>query len=220
MIVTLLRHGNTDANNEGWIQGHLDTDLNACGLEQAALAGKRLANTVFEAAFCSDLRRCQQTAQAVLAHHPNTPMQLVKELRERNFGTLAGKSIKELYKSGVNRDMNTYLKEHGGETEAEFEHRVIDGFQQVIVEAEKAGYQDILIVTHGGPLRCLTSWWLQEAGYQSSDGSVIKQTNHGNTAISQIRLQHSSDNQRQGTILLYNSTAHLKDPTSVAPPSV
>lgn len=76
--VTVIRHGNTDANNEGWLQGQfgkvsylycspfanavitIDTHLNSNGLNQAKSCGYRFQNESYDHAYCSDLTRCKQ----------------------------------------------------------------------------------------------------------------------------------------------------------------
>lgn len=81
LTVTLVRHGNTDANNERWIQGQVgkqlkicfskvliffsssvDTELNTVGLDQANRCGHRLKDEQFQHVYCSDLKRCKQVS--------------------------------------------------------------------------------------------------------------------------------------------------------------
>lgn len=97
--VYLVRHGETDANRNGIIQGHLDTPLNEPGTEQARLVGKALSAIQFNEAYSSDLSRAvqvclfpvsrcavrsrEQTADAILEHHTTVELCKQKELRER-----------------------------------------------------------------------------------------------------------------------------------------
>jgi bisphosphoglycerate-dependent phosphoglycerate mutase len=55
--IYFVRHGETDENRRGIIQGHLDTDLNAIGLEQSEVVAKELQSVPFDAGFSSDLKR-------------------------------------------------------------------------------------------------------------------------------------------------------------------
>jgi len=55
--IYLVRHGETDANREGVIQGQLDTQLNELGKRQAELVALRLRSISFDVALTSDLRR-------------------------------------------------------------------------------------------------------------------------------------------------------------------
>lgn len=59
-IVYLVRHGETDENRQKIMQGQLDTQLNAAGLEQAQLTANALEHVNFVAAHSSDLSRAVQ----------------------------------------------------------------------------------------------------------------------------------------------------------------
>ena len=58
--IYFIRHGETDENRQGLIQGHLDTDLNAIGLEQSEVVAKELRSLPFDAGFSSDLKRAMK----------------------------------------------------------------------------------------------------------------------------------------------------------------
>ena len=55
--VYIVRHGETQENRDGIIQGQRDTALNAIGLEQARMAGEALKDAKLGIAFSSDLSR-------------------------------------------------------------------------------------------------------------------------------------------------------------------
>lgn len=55
--VYLVRHGETDANRDGIIQGQLNTPLNDIGRKQASLVGEALRDIPFDIAYSSDLDR-------------------------------------------------------------------------------------------------------------------------------------------------------------------
>ena len=62
--ITLIRHGETEANASGRWQGHGDSPLSAIGEAQAAELGRALAEgPAFDAVYCSDLRRAVSTAR-------------------------------------------------------------------------------------------------------------------------------------------------------------
>ncbi|KAI8338104.1 histidine phosphatase superfamily, partial [Chlamydoabsidia padenii] len=183
LLITLIRHGNTDANKQRILQGQTDTVLNELGHRQAALVGKRLANEHFDKVYCSDLTRCKQTAQAILdIHHQDTPITYLSGLRERSFGDLSNQPISHLFALG----QKVCVKTHGGETEQEFTTRVLDTYNDLVKEATTANYQHILIVTHGGPLRSLCLWWSRDCQYDGSRDR-LRRGHHGNTGLSQIR---------------------------------
>src|SRR5687768_7173665 len=65
----LLRHGQTDSNAAGVVQGHLPVPLNDLGRRQAALLAARLtvASPRIGRVISSDLPRAAQTAQPIAA---------------------------------------------------------------------------------------------------------------------------------------------------------
>lgn len=64
--IYLVRHGETDYNRFGIIQGQLDTNLSELGVEQAKQVGNHLKNVKFDYVFSSDLNRASNTAQEII----------------------------------------------------------------------------------------------------------------------------------------------------------
>ena len=62
----IVRHGETDWNWAGRIQGQSDTPLNERGRGQARALGAALREVPIDAAYCSDLARARETAELVL----------------------------------------------------------------------------------------------------------------------------------------------------------
>ena len=93
-----IRHGRTAWNEEGRFQGHLNSDLNAVGLEQAIALGKRFADKSFDHVYSSDLGRARQTAEALTGSHD---VSIVEEtaLRERCMGVFQGRTSTEITQS-------------------------------------------------------------------------------------------------------------------------
>ncbi|GAA6016885.1 hypothetical protein JCM11491_006901 [Sporobolomyces phaffii] len=94
VLVTIVRHGETDFNHAGVIQGHLDVPLNAQGEAQARHTAKwfRDSQTKFDRAYSSDLSRARLTAQLILKEQ-EAEAALVEDarIRERYLGNLQGK---------------------------------------------------------------------------------------------------------------------------------
>lgn len=59
-VVYIVRHGETDENRTGVMQGHLDTQLNAAGIEQAQMTANALKRVPFAHAYSSDLSRAAE----------------------------------------------------------------------------------------------------------------------------------------------------------------
>ncbi len=63
--VILIRHGQTEWNQQRRMQGHSDSPLTGKGVRQAQLLGKRLASMSFDALYSSDSGRAHHTARCV-----------------------------------------------------------------------------------------------------------------------------------------------------------
>jgi probable phosphoglycerate mutase len=88
-ILFLFRHGETDWNREGRLQGHTDTPLNATGLAQAQALGDSLRAHRLDAVVSSDLLRAWTTAQ-IIAESLGVPLISEPGLREAQLGAAEG----------------------------------------------------------------------------------------------------------------------------------
>lgn len=151
--LVLVRHGETDWNAQGRIQGQLDVILNPVGQVQAEAVGARLCGERFDAIYSSDLERAMQTARPVV-HGSGHEIRREPRLRERHFGALQGLTAEEAqrlqpqvwedYKArGPEADLG------GGESLQAFSQRVVD-FIGRLLQAHAGG--KVLLVSHGGVL--------------------------------------------------------------------
>ncbi|VED67559.1 MULTISPECIES: histidine phosphatase family protein [Streptococcus] len=98
MKLYFFRHGRTEWNEEGRIQGaNGDSPLLESSIQQLEALGQHLSQTYFDAAYSSDLPRAVHTAQILLKQnqHPIT-LQETPALREWRLGRLEGRKIMEL----------------------------------------------------------------------------------------------------------------------------
>ncbi|VDG18820.1 histidine phosphatase family protein [Lactiplantibacillus mudanjiangensis] len=87
----LVRHGQTELNAAGRLQGIYDSDLTKQGVRSAQRLARMLADVHFGAAYTSDLGRAQQTTRIITALHPELKKPTIDVgLREFNFGGLEG----------------------------------------------------------------------------------------------------------------------------------
>ncbi len=151
----LARHGQSQDNENGLIQGQTSTPLSSLGERQAACLGKFISNFKFDAVYCSDLERATQTAQIAV---PSVVPILCPELREWHLGVLQKHThaecrekfpeAMEILCSGIRDDR----KIPGGESMNDMIARST-GIVGKIVEKHKSGR--VLIVSHGGTIRAL-----------------------------------------------------------------
>ncbi len=96
--IFLTRHGETEWNTSGLVQGSLDSPLTAAGVEQAKRLADRLAGEDIELVFSSPLGRAVSTA-AVIAAKLDLPVVECEEFREISFGTWEGQAWQDLQHS-------------------------------------------------------------------------------------------------------------------------
>lgn len=65
----IVRHGETDENRLGIMQGQLDTELNEEGIEQARLTARAMEKVVFIEAYSSDLKRATKVRNRNLCRY-------------------------------------------------------------------------------------------------------------------------------------------------------
>lgn len=146
MDLYLIRHGETQENADGVIQGWLDTELNANGRRQAQEAAQAFDEPI-EAIYASDLRRATQTAHAFRQKYPNLPYAEDACLRERDFGEANGQK-RDNYDWEVFWASSDTVSIPGAETLDAFSHRV----QLFLDMLRQTGYSRVLIITHGGTI--------------------------------------------------------------------
>ncbi|MGH7046657.1 MAG: histidine phosphatase family protein [Stellaceae bacterium] len=88
-ILFLFRHGETDWNREGRLQGHTDVPLNPTGLAQAEELARRLRPHRLDAVLSSDLSRALTTAR-IVAEALGLPLATDPGLRETSVGAAEG----------------------------------------------------------------------------------------------------------------------------------
>ena len=95
--VYVVRHGETEWNAEGRVQGHTDVSLSEQGRCQAQVLGQRLAEVAFDVAYCSDLARASETARIILGDRA-VPLRPTPQLREYQKGVFEGLTVHEYSK--------------------------------------------------------------------------------------------------------------------------
>lgn len=150
-LLTVIRHGQTEWNAEGRIQGHTDTELSAEGRRQAHEVAVRLAATNFDFIYSSDLRRARDTAKP-LAQRQALPINEEQGLREWHMGQYEGMTH-TLAKTRGGSDYERFRRFEpgyavpGGEPYNDFRDRVLLAVQTI---AQRHPDHHVAIFTHGG----------------------------------------------------------------------
>ena len=92
--ICLVRHGETDWNKEGRLQGRTDIPLNDQGRYQAEQCGRYLAESEWDLIISSPLLRAKQTAET-LACYIQKPIIIIEAFIERGFGEAEGLTAEE-----------------------------------------------------------------------------------------------------------------------------
>ena len=144
ITIYVARHGQTEYNVLGRIQGHIDTPLTDEGYKNAFLVADRLSKIKFDHIYSSDLGRAFITAH-VIAEKLNLENRIVREkkLREQNMGEYNGKSREELKDTGFLGNPNFAPKD--GENFEQMQKRIVE-FIHNLERTHKD--KTALIVTH------------------------------------------------------------------------
>ena len=151
--ILLARHGETDDNAAGRVQGTIDTPLNDRGREQArALAGE-VAGRGLRALWTSHLRRASETA-AIVGREVGLEPRLDERFAESFRGEWEGRLLREIESEEPEgwaawRAARASFRFPGGESIGEHSARVEAALADV-----RRGLLPALVVCHGGTIRC------------------------------------------------------------------
>lgn len=159
MYLIVIRHGQTEGNAKGVLQGkRIDQSLNAEGIREARLAIVKVVETNIVALYSSPLRRARETADPI-ASALNLTLALRDELAERDFGDLSGLTWEEAAAKANDpalkeKDKN-YIFDYrafGGESVQQVRSRL----KKFLESCRHVHPQDtIACITHGGIIRLL-----------------------------------------------------------------
>jgi 2,3-bisphosphoglycerate-dependent phosphoglycerate mutase/probable phosphoglycerate mutase len=152
-MLVLLRHGQTDYNVAGRMQGHLDSVLTADGRAQAVAVAPDIAKVAPDRLISSDLSRARDTAEQV-SGACGLPVVLDERLRETHLGQWQGRTVTEIeqdYPGAIAawRSDPTWAPP-GGESRVDVVRRsrpVVEELDEVLVDAPRA---TAVLVAHGG----------------------------------------------------------------------
>lgn len=143
----LIRHGQTDWNVAGKIQGHADIPLNETGKAQAQKVAQYLKKkqVSLNGLYSSDLQRAHQTAQEIAAIFA-LEIILSADLREGHFGRLEGLTKQErhdLYGPLTDEELPEKI---GAEPRQQVVARVMNFLKYI---AQNRTGNKVAVVTHG-----------------------------------------------------------------------
>ncbi|KAH9852685.1 phosphoglycerate mutase-like protein [Lenzites betulinus] len=207
--VYIIRHGETDHNREGIMQGQLDTPLNAAGEHQARLAARALADTPLGTAHASDLVRASKTAEIILEPHPGVQLQRSGALRERFMGDWQGGSVKDRGPPPPNLEPLADLAARATKWWNETVGRVVQRKAAELASLQGSVAHDafepahVLMVSHGGLIGTLVTNLVGSRRVRAAEGVVVGRC--FNASISVVEVEEDG----RGVLLSYADTTHL-----------
>ncbi|MCA9627307.1 MAG: histidine phosphatase family protein [Myxococcales bacterium] len=212
MDILFVRHGESEANAQGIMQGSLDSPLSDRGREQARVLGGWLAarELRFEAAYCSPLERARETAEILCASLGREAPLVDPDVAEISSGELQGldaAGIAEQFPSFMRRDISSLgdFAEFGGESYDRVQERArrfLDRLEARHRNPEETPRERqevpdprrILVVAHGGiifqlvkQLICLPVPQVMILRYGNCSSTLIRMRERRGTYIGEVR---------------------------------
>lgn len=145
--IYIVRHGRTLANAQDKIQGSSDkpilNELDEVGRKEAEELSGKLRKVTFDDVFSSDYRRAIQTCKIVTRFQAPNLIKTDPRIRERDWRLWEGRDVEEFYKTSP---------WHTIESDESVAARGIEFLDEV---ADNCNGKTLLVVTHGGWMRCV-----------------------------------------------------------------
>ncbi|MEM7094329.1 MAG: histidine phosphatase family protein [Actinomycetota bacterium] len=189
-MLILLRHGRTEANARGLLQGRIDPALDDLGRAQAEAAATWLGSV--DRVISSPLQRAQQTAAAL-----GVDVEIDERFIELDYGDWEGTPVRSVpAETWAQWRADLDFRPPGGETLNELGARVREALEELVGAAERS---DIVVVSHVSPMKAGVAWAL------GVDDSATWRTVLAQAAICRIAVMAGVPR-----LVEFNTTAHLR----------
>lgn len=203
MRLILVRHGQTEWNQLGRIQGRTDIPLNDTGIMQARAAGEWLSQRRIDAVYSSPMQRAFDTATEIARPH-GLPVISLDDIIEIDFGLWEEKTadeLKKLYPEYWN-DWSWHLdEEKSANMQAESAYTILNRVKRAlnsIFEENTAG-STAVVVSHTMPIKLIMA---NAIGLPLKSLQSIKV---GNCGICELDM--NSD--MSGSLITWNESGYL-----------
>lgn len=168
--VALVRHGETDWNAEGRLQGQTDIALNDVGRGQARAAGRellRLGNdgAGWDVLVSSPLERAAETADLIGAAIGLACIEPVDDLQERHYGDGEGRIVAGMPRHDLDRLLAT------AEPEEAVTARGLAALREIVAAHPE---KNLVVVAHGTLIRLVVGSLLQVRHPHVENGQVVQ----------------------------------------------
>jgi len=200
--IYLIRHGQTDFNLKGIVQGSgVDSSLNAKGMAQAQAFFEMYKHIKFDKIYTSTLKRTRESVSGFI--ELGIPTESLSGLNEISWGAKEGQPITpeedQYYHWMLNqwRLGNTHERIEGGESPEDVVKRQESALTQILAQPDE---EQILICMHGRAIRILLC---QLLNYPLKSMDMFE---HENLCLYLLEQTGS-----HFTVRKYNDTLHLKN---------
>ncbi len=200
--IYLIRHGETDYNRRGVVQGSgVDSDLNEMGRAQAQAFFQAYQHVPFKKIYISGLKRTYQTAEPFI--ELGLPYESLTGLNEISWGVMEGRAPgnldNEIYRVLIEAWAlgNTTVATEGGESPEQVAIRQKAAIDVILSHPEE---DTILITMHGRAIRILLCW------LTNRPLSTMDQFEHSNLCLYKLDYNYGLSS---FTIEQANDTSHL-----------
>lgn len=145
-----VRHGRTEFNKAGIIQGQVDSPLCPEGIPVLQETGSILKDIPFNVCYSSPFQRAISTAEIILEGR-DIPIIPLESLKEMSFGSIDGKPHKEHKQELRNGHIFDSFRHVGGESADDVRKRVRQAFNLMVSSAKDK--DQVLITCHGSYYR-------------------------------------------------------------------
>lgn len=184
MRLILVRHGETNWNKTGKVQGgSSDIELNKTGLEQAKKTADRLKDEKIDFIISSPMKRAIQTAKEIAKLH-NKELIINNQFLERDFGKLEGTEYEFLSNNMFKIFIEDSFEENKIERLEDFTKRIENVYREIF---QKYFGKTVIIVSHSSTSKMLLSIIL------SKEFSDIRKIKKNNASISIIQFDENSN---------------------------
>ena len=156
MKIYITRHGETQWNKEGRMQGWNNSDLTEKGKDCARKLGQRLNHIDFDCIYCSPLGRAIETANHIKGHK-DIKIIINEDLKEMGFGSWEGMEHTKIEELNKEQQYHFWNKPHlyepiDGESYQELIERVKKALNDII--NNDCG-ENILIIAHAAVIKAI-----------------------------------------------------------------
>ncbi|WP_304235095.1 histidine phosphatase family protein [Jiulongibacter sediminis] len=201
--IFLIRHGETDYNKRGIVQGSgIDSDLNEIGKKQAEAFFSAYKDVPFDAVYTSTLKRTHQSVKGFLEQE--LPHIILPGLNEISWGHKEGKAPDPNNDSSYFqlidqwRRGETHIPATGGESPEQVAGRQKEAIDRILKHEDE---RLVLVAMHGRAMRILLTWL---SGLPFSEMDCF---HHQNLCLYKLEYSYLTN---KFQILEANNTDHLQ----------